>query len=180
MVYGREDIPSMYLHLHHEDGSSMLLRNVNITYKTLRFHISQDRNFPFLARFFYAAIHSSTGRDSSVDKTTRYVLEGPSFESRWRRDFSSTRTDRPCDSPSLLYNGYRVFPGDKAAGAWHWPPTPSSTEVEATVKIITALLWIVIQRLVLIPYQVSVFLTLEDGTDRLCRNVGKELPILAA
>jgi hypothetical protein len=26
-----------------------------------------------------------------------------------------TRPDRP---PSLLYNGYRVFPGGKAAGAW--------------------------------------------------------------
>jgi hypothetical protein len=26
---------------------------------------------------------------------------------------------------SLLYNGYRVFPGGKAAGAWCWPPTPS-------------------------------------------------------
>ena len=25
---------------------------------------------------------------------------------------------------SLLYNGYRVFPGGKAAGAWCWPPTP--------------------------------------------------------
>jgi hypothetical protein len=24
---------------------------------------------------------------------------------------------------SLLYNGYRVFPRVKAAGAWHWPPT---------------------------------------------------------
>jgi hypothetical protein len=23
----------------------------------------------------------------------------------------------PCSAPSLLYNGYRVFPGDKAAGA---------------------------------------------------------------
>jgi hypothetical protein len=25
---------------------------------------------------------------------------------------------------SLLYNGYRVFPGGKAAGAWCWPLTP--------------------------------------------------------
>jgi hypothetical protein len=25
--------------------------------------------------------------------------------------------------PSLLYNGYRVFPGSKAAGTWRWPPT---------------------------------------------------------
>ena len=25
---------------------------------------------------------------------------------------------------SLVHNGYRVFPGGKAAGAWRWPPTP--------------------------------------------------------
>jgi hypothetical protein len=34
-----------------------------------------------------------------------------------------TRPDRPWGPPSLLYNGYRVFPGSKAVGAWCWPPT---------------------------------------------------------
>ena len=29
-----------------------------------------------------------------------------------------TPPDRPWGPPSLLYNGYRVFPGGKAAGAW--------------------------------------------------------------
>jgi hypothetical protein len=29
-----------------------------------------------------------------------------------------TRLDRPWGPSSLLYNGYRFFPGDKAAGAW--------------------------------------------------------------
>ena len=29
-----------------------------------------------------------------------------------------TRPDRPWCPPSLLYNGYRVFPGGKAAGTW--------------------------------------------------------------
>ena len=27
------------------------------------------------------------------------------------------------------------FPGDRAAGAWRWPPTPSSAEVEGRVKL---------------------------------------------
>jgi len=31
--------------------------------------------------------------------------------------------DRHWGPLSLLYNGYRVFPGDIAAGAWRWPPT---------------------------------------------------------
>ena len=29
-----------------------------------------------------------------------------------------TRPDRPWGPSSLLYNGYRVFPGGKAAGPW--------------------------------------------------------------
>jgi hypothetical protein len=36
-----------------------------------------------------------------------------------------TRPDRPWGPPSLLYNGYRVFPGGNATGAWCWPHTPS-------------------------------------------------------
>jgi len=30
--------------------------------------------------------------------------------------------------PSLLYNGYQVFPGGKVAGAWCWPPTPNQCQ----------------------------------------------------
>ena len=54
----------------------------------------------------------------------------------------------------------------------------------------TALFWVVTQRVVLIPYGcfgtifrahlLLGFLTLEDGTDRLSRNVGKELALHAA
>ena len=54
---------------------------------------------------------------------TRYGLDGPGIESRWGRIFR-TRPNRPWGLPNLLYNGYRVFPGGKAAGAWRWPPTP--------------------------------------------------------
>ena len=34
------------------------------------------------------------------------------------------RPDRSWGPLSLLYNGYRVFLGGIAAGAWRWPPTP--------------------------------------------------------
>jgi len=57
------------------------------------------------------------GRDSSVGIATRYWLDGPGIESHWGEIFR-TRPDRPGYSPSLLYNGYIVFPGGKAADAW--------------------------------------------------------------
>ena len=65
----------------------------------------------------------STGRDSSVGIATCYELDGPGIETRWGEIFS-TRPDRTWGLPSLLYNGYWVIPGGKAAGAWRWPPTP--------------------------------------------------------
>jgi len=59
----------------------------------------------------------------------------------------------------------------------------------------TAFFWVIMHEVVVIPFQrfettcqshvhgsrsqESKFLTLEDGTDRLFRNVGKKLPLLA-
>jgi hypothetical protein len=63
------------------------------------------------------------GRDSSVGVAIRYVLDGPGIESRWGRDFPHLSRP-PWGPPSLLYNGYRVFPGSKEAGTWRRPPTP--------------------------------------------------------
>jgi hypothetical protein len=44
--------------------------------------------------------------------TTRYGLEGPGIESRWVEIFR-TYPDQLRGPPSLLYNGYRVFPWGK-------------------------------------------------------------------
>ena len=43
-----------------------------------------------------------------------------------------TCPDRPWGPPSFLYNRNQVFPGGKAAEAWRWPPTPSSTKLTFT------------------------------------------------
>jgi hypothetical protein len=72
------------------------------------------------------------GRDSSVGIANVYgwtVRES----NPCRGDIFSTRPDRPWGPPSHLYNGYRVFPGCKAARAWRWPPTPSSAEVNKRI-----------------------------------------------
>ena len=56
-------------------------------------------------------------RGSSVGIATRYGLDSPGADPGGGEIFR-TRPDRPWDPPSLLYNGYQVFPGGKAAWAW--------------------------------------------------------------
>jgi hypothetical protein len=54
----------------------------------------------------------SWSRDSSVGIATRYGLKGPGIESGWGEIFR-TYPDRLLSPSSLLYNGYRFFPGGK-------------------------------------------------------------------
>jgi hypothetical protein len=63
-------------------------------------------------------VHVSVGRYNSVGIATRFGLKGPGIESWWGGDIFSSRQNRPWGLPSLLYNGYRVFPGGKVTGAW--------------------------------------------------------------
>jgi hypothetical protein len=52
------------------------------------------------------------GAGSSVGVATGYGLDGPGIEYRGDEIFR-TCSDRPWGPPSLLYTGYRVFPGGK-------------------------------------------------------------------
>ena len=79
-------------------------------------------------------VYSCMGRDSSVGRAPRYGLDGPGINSRLG-DIFRTRPGRPWGPPNLLYNGNRVFPGVKAAGAWIYHPTPSSTKVKGGVEL---------------------------------------------
>ena len=59
------------------------------------------------------------GPDRKVGIATRYGLDGPEIEFLGGGgDILRARPDRPWGPPSLLYNGYRVFAGGKAAGSW--------------------------------------------------------------
>ena len=61
---------------------------------------------------------------------TGYGLDGPGIESRCGRDFPHL------SRPALLYNGYRVFPGDKERpGRDADPSPPSSTVGHETVEL---------------------------------------------
>jgi hypothetical protein len=61
----------------------------------------------------------------SVNYVTGYGLDGPGIESRWE-EFFRTCTDRPWGPPSLLYNGYRVFPGGRKRPGRDADPLPPS------------------------------------------------------
>jgi hypothetical protein len=63
------------------------------------------------------------GPISSVGITTGYGLDGPEIESRWGEIFH-TCPDRPWGPPSLLYNGYRVFPGARKRPGRDTDPSP--------------------------------------------------------
>ena len=59
----------------------------------------------------------------------QFLLDGPGIESRCGRDFPhpSRPALRPTQPPIQWVPG--LSPGGKLAGAWRWPPTLSSTEI---------------------------------------------------
>ena len=69
---------------------------------------------------------------SSASIATRYELEGPGVKSQWVRDFPHPyRPTLGPTQPPIRVPG--LYPGGKTAGAWRWPPTPSSAEVKERV-----------------------------------------------
>jgi hypothetical protein len=76
------------------------------------------------------------GRGSPVGIATGYGLDDPRDRILVGSEISRTSPDRPWGRPSLLYNGYRVFPGGKewlGRGIDH--PLPYSAEVKERVKV---------------------------------------------
>jgi hypothetical protein len=71
----------------------------------------------------------------TVGIATAYGLDGLGIESRWGRDFP--HLSRPALSPpSLLKNGYRVFPGGTVRpGRDADPSPPSSARVKNRVEL---------------------------------------------
>jgi len=68
------------------------------------------------------------GRDSSVGIATCYGPDGPEIESGVGEVFR-TSPDRPWGPPSLLCNGYRVFPGGKERPGRDAESSPPSSAV---------------------------------------------------
>jgi len=55
-------------------------------------------------------------------------MDGSGIESRWG-DIFRTCSDRPWGPPSLLYNGFRVFPMGKERPGREADPSPPSSDV---------------------------------------------------
>jgi hypothetical protein len=83
-----------------------------------------DSQHEYLIRTLIIYRQNGGSRVSSVGIATRYVLDDPGIESRWGDEIFRIRPYRPRGPPSLLYNGYRVFPGGKLAGVRRRPPIP--------------------------------------------------------
>jgi len=72
--------------------------------------------FSFRQAYCYIVyVNILVDRESSVSVPIRYGLGGPEIEYQWGDEIIAHPS---WDPPSLLYNGYRVFPGGKTAGAW--------------------------------------------------------------
>jgi len=69
------------------------------------------------------------GPGRSVGIATGYELDGPGIECRWVRDFPHLSRPALGPPPSLLYNGYRVFPRGKGRMRCHDDPSPPSRAV---------------------------------------------------
>ena len=68
------------------------------------------------------------GTGGVVGIATGYGLDGSGIEYRWG-EFFRTCPDRPWGPPSLLCNGYRVFPGGKERPGRDANPSPPSSAV---------------------------------------------------
>ena len=78
----------------------------------------------------YFAIIIKRGPGSSVGIATDYGLDCPGL---YTGGDEIARPDQPWGPPSLLYNGYRVFPGGKVRpgrAAEHSPPSSAAVMEE--------------------------------------------------
>ena len=73
-------------------------------------------------RFVFLNSCITVNQNSSVSIPTRYGLNGPGVESRWRRDF----VHPPIPALGPTQTPKQWAPGLSRGGVWYWPPPPPS------------------------------------------------------
>jgi hypothetical protein len=76
----------------------------------------------------------NAGWDSAVSIATRYRLDGPGIESRWRQDFPHPPRPAPWAHPASYTMGTRSFPLVKRPGRGIDEPPPPSAKVTERVE----------------------------------------------
>jgi hypothetical protein len=115
--------------------SHLLLKTLNngkyLGCGLLGFYIVRScKRLPRFRRDILPTTFNTVTRGSSVGITTCYGLDGTGIKSRWGGgEIFRTCSDRPWIPPSLLYNGYRVFPGGKQRPGRDADPSPPSSAV---------------------------------------------------
>ena len=83
----------------------------------------------------FCRLFTTRGRDSSVGIATRYGLDGPAIESRWRARFSAPVQTGPGAHPASYTMGTGSFPTLKRPGRGVDHPPLSSAEVKERVEL---------------------------------------------
>ena len=75
------------------------------------------------------------GRVSSVGLATRFDPDGLGIAFQWWRDFPHPSWPLLWPTQHSVQRVRGLLPGDRAAGPWRWPFTPSSAEVKEIVAL---------------------------------------------
>ena len=79
--------------------------------------------------YYKPCLPAESGPGSVVGIANGYGLDGLGIESRWGGEIFRTFPYRPWGPPSLLYNGYWVFPEGKEWPGRNANPSPPSSAV---------------------------------------------------
>ena len=131
----------------------------------------------FLQSWIMVLYVQSNGPGSVVGIATGYGLDGPGSNAGGGEIICNC-PDRPWDPPSLLYNGYRVFPGDKKRPGRNAEPSPLLVPWSWKSRAITLLpLWAVRPVQILSACKRVHFIFTSLCAEKSCAKLKNDVPI---
>jgi hypothetical protein len=132
-----ERSPIGFHHHGYRDGYSVFHKSQSVRstrhYSDMQIRKNKKRTCTY---FFFQVIYVyAMGRDSSVGIATRYGLDGPGIEYRWRRDFPYRSIPTPGTHPASYTRGTGLLPKIKRPGRGVDHPPPSIAEVKERIEL---------------------------------------------